>query len=162
VASEARGSPRPWPAEAYERELTHNRFAHYLAAEVGDPPAMVGFGGLWVQLDELHVSMIAVDPAWRRRGVGAAILVGLLRLGRGLGCRVATLEVRAGNLPAQALYRALGFETVGRRAGYYPGPDPAGPGEDALIMSTPSFDDPGWLRRMAALPPELGWPGEAT
>jgi ribosomal-protein-alanine N-acetyltransferase len=79
-----------------------------------------------------------VHPEWRRQGIGASLMVRLLELAEELGARRLTLEVRAGNLPAQALYRRFGFEVAGRRPRYY-----TDDGEDALIMSTPPISRPG-------------------
>lgn len=139
LAIEALSLPVPWSRDAYTREITANPFAHYLVLAAADGQ-ILGYGGLWVQVDELHVIVMAVHPSRRRRGLGARILDALIRHGMDLGCVRATLEVRAGNRAAQALYRDFGFREEGRRRGYY-----ADNGEDALIMSTPPFDDPGWL-----------------
>ncbi len=135
--------PSPWPEPAMRQELEQNPFAHYWVARVEG--RMVGYAGLWVQVDEMHVSMIAVHPDWRRRGVGERLLLRLLRAGMQLGCQRATLEVREGNAAARRLYRQLGFVEVGRRKGYY-----RDSGEDALILTTPDFDRPDWLERLRA------------
>lgn len=81
----------------------------------------------WVILDELHITLIAVDPEQRRRGLGRQILQGLLKQSRGMGAAQATLEVSAANSAALGLYQSMGFETVGIRRGYYCN------GEDGLI-----------------------------
>ncbi len=139
MAIDALSLPVPWPRSAHERELS-NRVARYLVL-VGPEGAIRGYGGLWVQMDELHVIVMAVHPAWRRRGLGARILRALIRTGMALGCVGATLEVRAGNLAAQGLYGRFGFREAGLRRRYYGDND-----EDALIMSTPPFADPDWQR----------------
>ncbi|HQZ72570.1 MAG TPA: GNAT family N-acetyltransferase, partial [Anaerolineae bacterium] len=100
MAIEALSLPLPEPRMVHERELA-SRVAHYLVL-AGADGAVLGYGGLWVQVDDLHVIVMAVHPAWRRRGLGARILRALIRRGMDLGCLQATLEVRAGNLPAQA------------------------------------------------------------
>lgn len=82
----------------------------------------------WIVADELEVVDVAVAEAFRRRGVAQALVAQLLAEARERGCREAFLEVRAGNVPAQRLYQALGFERVGERAGYY------GDGEDAFLF----------------------------
>ena len=66
----------PWPDEAYRNELVTNRLASYVVARAGEE--VVGFGGLWVMVDEAHVTTFAVDPRWRRRGVGEWMLLALL------------------------------------------------------------------------------------
>ena len=139
MAIEALSLPVPWSRVSYERELGGNPFAHYLVLTGPAPSSeILGYGGLWVQVDELHVIVMAVRPAWRRQGLGARILRALIRQGKDLGCVSATLEVRAGNLAAQALYRRFGFHEEGRRRGYYADND-----EDALIMTTAPFNDRG-------------------
>src|SRR5207248_11789030 len=63
----------PWPDDAYRNELTTNRLASYVVARAGDE--VVGFGGLWVMVDEAHITTFAVDPRWRRRGIGEWMLL---------------------------------------------------------------------------------------
>jgi ribosomal-protein-alanine N-acetyltransferase len=79
--------------------------------------------------DELHVNNIAVRPAYRRKGIGGALLKRVLEVGALVGARLAVLEVRDSNKSAQALYEHYGFQIVGRRKDYY-----SNPPEDALIM----------------------------
>lgn len=149
MAIDALSLPVPWPRSAHERELS-NRVARYLVL-AGTEGAIRGYGGLWAQVDELHIIVMAVHPDWRRRGLGERILRALIRSGMALGCVGATLEVRAGNHAAQALYGRFGFREAGLRRRYYGDND-----EDALIMSTPPFADPGWQRlweRIQAQPP---------
>jgi ribosomal-protein-alanine N-acetyltransferase len=122
----------PWPEAAMRHEIEQNPFAHYWIARVKGEA--VAYAGLWVQVDEMHVSMIAVLPDWRRKGLGEALLQRLLVEGRALGCLRATLEVREHNVAAQALYARHGFLEVGRRPAYYPDT-----GEAALILTTPDF-----------------------
>jgi [ribosomal protein S18]-alanine N-acetyltransferase len=85
----------------------------------------------WLVVDELHITVVAVDPQCRRQGLGRAVLETLLAEGLRQGARRATLEVSAGNAAALALYGQLGFATAGVRRGYYRN------GDDALIQ---------WLR----------------
>jgi ribosomal-protein-alanine N-acetyltransferase len=124
----------PWPARAFEQELRGNRLARYLAARAGD--AVVGFAGVWLMVDDAHVTTFSVHPDWRRQGIGRQLLLNLAELSGTIGARRMTLEVRPSNVAAQALYRAFGFEIVGRRPHYY-----TDDGEDALIMTTPDLDD---------------------
>lgn len=123
----------PWPAYAFEQELRGNRLARYLVARAGD--ALVGFAGMWMMVDDAHVTTISVHPDWRRRGVARQLMVGLSELAISMRARRMTLEVRAGNAAAHALYREFGFEVVGRRPGYY-----SDDGEDAVVMTTPELD----------------------
>lgn len=124
----------PWPPYAFEQELRGNRLARYLVARVGGD--VVGFGGLWLLVDDAHITTISVHPEWRRRGIARQLLVGLADLAIEIGARRLTLEVRPSNAAALALYRAFGFEVVGRRPRYY-----SDDGEDALVMTTPELDD---------------------
>jgi ribosomal-protein-alanine N-acetyltransferase len=132
----------PWPAYAFEQELTANRLARYVVARVGD--RVVGFGGVWLMVDEAHVTTIGVHPDWRRQGVGRRLLVALIDLADELRATRVTLEVRAGNEGAQALYAELGFEATGRRVRYY-----SDDGEDALVMTTPRLSSPAMRDRVA-------------
>jgi len=125
----------PWPAHAFEQELRANRLARYVVARAGD--AVVGFAGVWLMVDDAHVTTFGVHPDWRRQGIGRQLLVNLYELSVALRARQMTLEVRVSNGPAQALYRSFGFEIVGRRPHYY-----TDDGEDALVMTTPELGDP--------------------
>jgi ribosomal-protein-alanine N-acetyltransferase len=99
--------------------------------------ALVAFCAYRVVLDELQVLDVAVHPASRRRGLARLLLHLALRAGARAGARVALLEVRAGNRPAIALYRSLGFETAGLRRAYYRAPE-----EDALLLQRALPPDP--------------------
>ncbi len=134
----------PWPEEAYRNELRTNRLASYVVARAGDE--IVGFGGLWVMVDEAHITTFAVDPRWRRRGIGEWLLLGLLGRAVERNAREATLEVRLSNMPARRLYEKYGFRPVGIRPRYY-----SDNGEDALIMTTDALAAPAMRERLARL-----------
>ena len=134
----------PWPGNAYESELTTNRLARYVGAWRGGE--LLGFGGIWLMVDEAHVTTMAVLPANRRTGVATVLLLELLQEARRGGARVATLDVRVSNSDAQRLYRAFGFAEVGRRIRYYDDN-----GEDALVMTTAELESPTQLATEAAL-----------
>jgi ribosomal-protein-alanine N-acetyltransferase len=126
-----RGSfPNPWPENTYAYELRKNPASHLLVAQTREPPEVIGVAGYWMVVDEAHLSTFAVRPDRRRRGVGKLLLAALLRQAAGRGAVCAKLEVRAGNLAAQSLYRQFGFHVVGRRKGYY-----KDNGEDAVLMT---------------------------
>ena len=125
----------PWPAYAFEQELRGNRLARYVVARAGE--RVVGFAGIWLMVDDAHVTTFGVHPEWRRQGIGRQLLVNLVELSTAIGARRMTLEVRVSNVAAQALYGDFGFEIVGRRPRYY-----SDDGEDALVMTTPELDDP--------------------
>ena len=116
----------------------------------GPDGTVVGMASGRRMVDELHVLRLAVDPAHRRRGVGAALLAGLLAAATDPPLRAVVLEVRADNTAARALYAAAGFVADGRRPRYYPD------GEDALLLRRPvdaSVDRP-------VAPAAGGAPGE--
>ena len=112
---------RPLPGEATEAEGCPE-------AIPGADPQLVAMACGWLVVDELHITLVAVDPAWRQRGVGRRVLTALLESARSAGAAHATLEVASSNGPARGLYGALGFATAGCRRGYYRN------GDDALIQ----------------------------
>ena len=133
---ERRSFRTPWPSHAYRTELETNRLAHYLVARLAG--RVVGYGGMWVMVDEAHITTFAVDPDFRQQGIGERLLLALLDLARARNAREATLEVRLSNLPARRLYEKYGFRPVGLRPRYY-----SDDNEDALIMTTePIASDP--------------------
>jgi ribosomal-protein-alanine N-acetyltransferase len=121
--------PTPWPRDAYYHELRENRLACYLVAR--EFHRIVGYAGMWVILDEAHVTTIAVDPLHRRRRIGERLVVALLDEAMKRGARWVTLEVRKSNLGAQTLYRKYGFRDIGIRKAYY-----SDNREDAIVMWT--------------------------
>jgi [ribosomal protein S18]-alanine N-acetyltransferase len=88
----------PWPAYAFEQELKGNRLARYLVARAGD--LLVGFAGIWMMVDESHVTTFAVHPDWRRQAIGRQLLLNLAELSIAIGARRMTLEVRESNAKA--------------------------------------------------------------
>jgi ribosomal-protein-alanine N-acetyltransferase len=137
-----------WPDDAYRNELTTNKLATYLVARLED--LVIGFAGIWLMVDEAHVTTFAVDPAWRRRGVGERMLLALLDVSVARRAREATLEVRLSNMAARRLYEKYGFRPVGVRPRYY-----TDNGEDALIMTTDPLESPEMRERVASLRAEL-------
>ncbi len=131
----------PWPPNAYRSELETNRLAHYVVARAGRE--VVGFGGIWIMVDEAHVTTFAVAPEWRRRRVGERLLLALLDLAVARRASEATLEVRLSNLPARRLYEKFGFRPVGLRPRYY-----SDNGEDALIMTTEPLASSAMIERI--------------
>ncbi|CAB1129279.1 ribosomal protein S18 alanine N-acetyltransferase [Candidatus Hydrogenisulfobacillus filiaventi] len=124
---ERRSFPTPWSRNAFRSELLENTVATYLVLEFHG--RVVAYGGMWVILDEAHVTNVAVHPDYRGRHLGEAMMQGLLDRARAQGVRRMTLEVRRGNTVAQNLYRKLGFVQLGVRRGYY-----TDTREDAFIM----------------------------
>ena len=112
--------------QARREELGDDR-TRGLVLEVGDE--VVGVGSLWMAPDDAHISSLAVAGEARRQGHGRRLVTALVALAGSLGAEAVTLEVRASNGAARALYGGCGFEEVGERRRYYPD------GEDAVIMT---------------------------
>jgi ribosomal-protein-alanine N-acetyltransferase len=96
-----------------------------------EPQYIVGFAGLWLVAKEAHIISIAVRSQYRKEGIGEALLISIIDLATKSNADVITLEVRASNEIAQALYRKYGFRVVGRHPRYY-----SDNSEDAVLMST--------------------------
>ncbi len=132
IEVEVRSFPAPWSAEMYRHELLGNPLAAYWVLRPGGEvlPPILAYGGYWLLGEEVHILTIAVHPDHRRQGAGQRLLGAMMAQARAAGAVEITLEVRSGNLPAQALYRRMGFVVVGLRKRYY-----ADNGEDALLMT---------------------------
>jgi len=117
----------PWSRDSFLIEIEQNKFARYVVAEKDG--GIVGYGGMWLVIDEAHITNIAVHSAYRRQGFGRKILSELIRIAEREGVFRMTLEVRKSNDAAQKLYEEFGFQVCGVRPGYYPDNH-----EDALIM----------------------------
>jgi ribosomal-protein-alanine N-acetyltransferase len=141
---ERRSFRTPWPAHAYRTELETNRLASYLVARLDG--RVVGYGGMWLMVDEAHITTFAVDPDYRRGRIGERLLLALLDLASARHAHAATLEVRLSNLAARRLYEKYGFRPVGLRPRYY-----SDDNEDALIMTTDPLAEPGMQERVARL-----------
>lgn len=136
----------PWPDTAFRFELEENPLSMLWVAETLQPDQSWRFVGLiviWLIVDEVHIATIAVHPSFRRQGIAKELLAVALDHSIQKGMVQATLEVRAGNLAAQSLYRQFGFEIAGRRYRYY-----QDNGEDAIIMTASHLDKRylSWLR----------------
>lgn len=149
VAVERSAFDEGWPATAFERELTQNRMARYVVLEVGGE--VVGFGGIWLMVDEAHVVTVAVRPDCRGRGFGRLLVHGLVQVAQCEGMLSATLECRVSNAAARALYSRYGFYEVGLRRKYYQDNQ-----EDAVIMTTEEFASAAYQRRLRDLEDDLG------
>jgi len=147
MAIERRAFPLAWTSGIYTRELTANPWSHYLVLRptVTDQPLLLAYGGVW-QFDESgHIATIATHPDYTGHKLGSYILIHLLLKAYEVGCTESTLEVRASNTSAQALYEHYGFEIIGRRRHYY-----SNDREDALIMTRPKLDPAALLEELAA------------
>lgn len=117
----------PWPKDSFLLEITKNQLARYIVAELDG--MVLGYGGIWLIVDEGHITNIAVDSKYRKLGLGKAIVEGLIYICTKEKISAMTLEVRASNTPAQSLYKMYGFVEAGIRPNYYQDDK-----EDAIIM----------------------------
>jgi [ribosomal protein S18]-alanine N-acetyltransferase len=169
----------PWPANAYRREILHNRNARYLVLRrissngVESPPAVteqkpwlppflrwpranddrsekaghiVGYAGMWLMIDEAHVTTIALRNEWRGKGLGELLLVSLISISQDMGASRMTLEVRVSNVTAQNLYKKYGFHEEGLRRRYY-----SDNNEDAYIMTTSDMHERSFRDQIESL-----------
>lgn len=174
-AVEVQSVPTPWPISAYRRELNNPAGNHYVVCRWRAPDGqqverpelrqraflpffnrqqetapltaapLVGFAGMWVQLDEAHVTIIGVAPSHRGRGVGEYIFTYLIDEAMRRDATWITLEVRVSNVRAQALYAKYGFTVQGTRRRYY-----SDDGEDAYVMSSPPANTVAYREQYAA------------
>lgn len=117
----------PWSREAFVAELTQNHFAKYLVCELDGE--VIGYGGMWVIIDEAHITNIAIHPDYQGRRYGERMMRTMIALAMTHGAAHMTLEVRVTNHTAQKLYQKMGFVSHGIRQGYYTDNN-----EDAIIM----------------------------
>ncbi len=117
----------PWSKNAFFLEITKNQLARYIVAEIDN--FVVGYGGIWLIIDEGHITNIAVDSRYRGLGVGKKLVEGLICLCRENNIGDMTLEVRVSNIVAKNLYKKYGFIESGIRPNYY-----SDDNEDAIIM----------------------------
>jgi ribosomal-protein-alanine N-acetyltransferase len=117
----------PWSRGAFTYEIERNRVARCWVTREDDRVA--GYLCLWEVADELHITNVAVHPAYRRRGIGRTMIAAVLDDAVRRSLSLVGLEVRPTNAEARTLYESFGFRVVGRRRGYY-----YDTGEDALIM----------------------------
>lgn len=117
----------PWSKEAFTTEINENHLAYYVVAELDK--RVVAYGGIWLILNEGHITNIAVKEDHKGKGIGNKIVEGLIRYCIEKDIDNMTLEVRKSNLVAISLYEKYGFISYGIRPKYY-----ADDGEDAIIM----------------------------
>ena len=116
----------PWSLRSITSELS-NPLSLWVVAVTGD--TVVGYVGSQSVMGEADMMNLAVVPEHRRQGIGRRLVEELVSRLAANQVKSLTLEVRASNDPAIALYDEMGFRAVGRRPGYYRNPK-----EDALIL----------------------------
>lgn len=107
---------------------------------------LIGYLGMWVVVDEIHIVSVGVRSSYRRNGIGELLVLGALEMGMLLNCRQITLECRVSNEVAQNLYKKYGFRVVGRRKRYY-----SDNGEDAYVMTADAIDTPDYQSTLTNL-----------
>ena len=118
----------PWSKDTFSYEIKFNTFAHYMVA-LADKKKVAGYAGMWIIMDEAHITNVAVQKKQRGRGLGLELMQRMIAWALTLGAMRMTLEVRPSNTPARSLYATLGFKERGVRKKYY-----ADTGENAIIM----------------------------
>ena len=128
LAIERASFDEPWSRAQLAREfdLDHSR---RIGAFLTEGRRLAGYLIAWRLRGEVQVLNLAVDPGYRRRGIGRILLEDLLSRADAAQWGPVWLEVRPSNGPAWALYQSAGFELTGRRPGYY-----SDTGEDALVL----------------------------
>jgi ribosomal-protein-alanine N-acetyltransferase len=144
LAIEALSFQSAWPPNAFVNELRDNKLAHYFVGRLAGK--IVGYGGIWVILEDSHVTTIAVHPDNRGQRLGEELLVHLLDEAIARDASWITLEVRETNDVAQRLYRKYGFTVVSTRRGYY-----SDNNESALVMWAGNLRGTLYANRLAAL-----------
>lgn len=115
-----------WNYNIFKSEL-ENKNSKYIVAKLNSE--IVGFGGIWFSVDDIHITNIVVKKSYRNKKIGTLILNALVKMCKNQTQKCITLEVNSNNIPAQKLYENFGFKTVGIRKKYYNNTD------DAIIMT---------------------------
>lgn len=126
----------PWHESAYYTEVA-NRSAYYIVARLGEE--IVGYSGMWIIMDESHITTIGVDANYRGKKIGEQILLAMIEESYRRGAKRATLEVRETNAIAQNLYRKYGFVPAAIRKKYYSDND-----ENAVVMWVDDIASPSY------------------
>jgi ribosomal-protein-alanine N-acetyltransferase len=118
----------PWTRDAFVQEMTTNLHAYYVVAE-NDVGQIIGFCGMWMVVDESHITNVAVAEEFKGQGIGEGLMREAIRVAKEHEIVLMTLEARVSNTIAQNLYRKLDFQNGGIRKGYYTDNQ-----ENALVM----------------------------
>jgi len=137
-----------WTPQSFISEIENDLGNYYTA--VDNTGKIIGYCGFWLIFDEAHITTIAVRPEFRNRGLGEYLLQKMIEAGYAKNAKWFTLEVRAGNIPAQKLYYKYGFKSIGLRKKYYQDND-----EDALIMWTENIWDTKYTNLLDELRQQL-------
>lgn len=125
-----------WSEASFAAEF-HNVVGRYYVMEHVAPDGtahLIAYAGLWILVDEAHITTLAVHPAYHGQGLGGLLLAHLIERSAALSVRWLSLEVRASNDAARRLYERFGMHVEGVRPKYYQDNQ-----ESALIMTTPDL-----------------------
>ncbi len=112
-----------WNVNIFKDELL-NPNSKYIIAKVNNK--IVGFGGIWKSVDDVHITNIVTAKKFRRQNIGSILLSNLIEMGKSeKDITSITLEVNSTNIPAQKLYEKFGFKVIGLRKKYYNNTDDA-------------------------------------
>lgn len=139
--------PVPWHESAYLTELS-NKSAYYVVAVLDS--RIVGYAGMWIIMDEAHITTLGVCGENRRLKIGEQLLVNLLEESIRRHARRATLEVRQSNAAAQDLYRKYDFAPAAIRRGYYTDNK-----ENAIVMWVDDMNSPAFRSKLRDLKQRL-------
>lgn len=146
-AVERRCYPVVWHAGAYETELANSCARYYVARLEGQ---VVGYAGMWVIMDEAHITTLAVSPEQQGRKIGQRLLITLIEEAISCGAEYVTLEVRVSNAAARHMYRKYGFEERAIRKNYY-----TDNWEDAIVMWLSHLRGTRYLQMLGELKSQL-------
>ena len=133
----------PWTRNTFLMELRRPN-GEYIVAEIQNQ--VVGYSGMVREGRDFHLTTMAIDPAFRRRGIATQLM--LIHIDEALaeGARRFLLEVKRSNVEAQSFYQRFGFEAGGSVINYY-----SSEGEDAVVMWVPDFRDKEFLGRVSGM-----------
>lgn len=115
-----------WNFNIFESELK-NPNSKYIVAKSDD--VIVGFAGIWISVDDIHITNIVTKKAMRHLGIGSMLLEKLLEISKKENLSSLTLEVNEKNTNAIKLYEKYNFKKIGLRKNYY------SQNENAIIMT---------------------------
>lgn len=125
-----------WNYNTFKNELL-NPYSKYIVAKKNNE--IVGFGGIWKSVDDVHITNIVTAKNFRKQNIGSILLLNLIEMAKSeKNITAITLEVNSKNIPAQKLYEKFGFKIVGLRKKYYNNTD------DAIIMTKTLTDANHW------------------
>lgn len=115
-----------WNENVFKQELENSNSKYIVVLENDE---ILGFAGIWICIDEAHITNIVVKKSYRNNKIGSKLLEELINLANNLNLNSITLEVRSDNLPAIKIYKKYNFENLGIRKKYYENT------YDAIIMT---------------------------